>query len=357
MGRRLAWIEAARTLNCVLVVLVHVNIYTRAGVETWWPGGFFSVPVFSLAVPSFFVIAGYAVDLAAAGRVSSFRDSVPRLRRLVIPFLAWNLITLLVFAEPGQSAKQVVFQLLTGTWHLYFIFALLQLLAIHALLLPALDAGKTRQALIAALGLTIAAFAISELFIWIQEPDNGTVEALVRRFFVFWAGFFALGVWWRRRRTIRLDPALVSIALVAAFALYIIDLKLEVSAFGSTPRKQLLFGGLPFQLLGAVSLLALLEHLDATHRARRFIDTLAPWGRDTYGVYLAHITVLLLLFRFLLWSGWLTMHWIQVPLLTAATYLISLALVRGVRRLQMEPLTALLIGERAHVDISTSRGK
>ena len=86
MGRRLAWIEAARTLCSFLVVLAHVNIYTRAGVETWWPGGFYSVPVLSLAVPSFLVIAGYAVDM---GTGHTSRSAIlARVRRLVIPFLA-----------------------------------------------------------------------------------------------------------------------------------------------------------------------------------------------------------------------------------------------------------------------------
>jgi fucose 4-O-acetylase-like acetyltransferase len=144
-----------------------------------------------------------------------------------------------------------------------------------------------------------------------------------------------------------LRPALVVSGLIIAFALYILDLKLETSAFGYTPRKQLLFGGLPFQLLGAFTMLWLLEKLDLERRARRLIGTLAPWGRDTYGVYLVHICVMLLLFRLLLWTGWVSMRAIQVPPLTAATYLISLAFVRAVRKLNVNWLSASLLGEGA----------
>ena len=342
MGRRLAWIEAARTLCSFLVVLAHVNIYTRAGVETWWPGGFYSVPVLSLAVPSFFIIAGYAVDM---GTGHTSRGAIlSRVRRLVIPFLAWNVITLLVLAEPGESVGNKVFQILTGTWHLYFIFALLQLLVLHALLVPAIDSGKLRTVIITAVALTIMSYAASEAILWLSGADNGTVEALHRKIFTFWSGFFAVGVWWRRRASRRLSTLgwiMTALVIGAAFAVYIIDLKLEVSSFAFTPRKQLLFGGLPFQLLASATMLVLIEKLDGT----KFVTVLAPWGRDSYGIYLVHISVMLLLFRFLLSSGWLKISWYQVPVLTVATYLISLAFVRAVRATRISALKLVLLGE------------
>ena len=336
MGRRLAWIEAARTLNCALVVLAHVNIYTRAGVETWWPGGFYAVPVLSLAVPSFFIIAGYAVEMGTGtpSRTANFS----RARRLVIPFLVWNVITLLVFAEPGLSPRDVVFQVLTGTWHLYFVFALLQLLFLHALL-PA----RTRLVVIIGVMLTIASYAVSEGLLWLNGADNGSVEVLLRKLFTFWAGFFALGAWWRLRgpRSIdRTGKILIGLVIAAAFAAYITDLKLEDKAFGFTPRKQLLFGGLAFQLFGASALLVIIEKLDSN----RVIGVLAKWGRDTYGIYLVHISVMLLLYR-LISASWQTVHWSQVPLLTAATFLISLGFVRIIRATRISWLRLAVLGE------------
>jgi fucose 4-O-acetylase-like acetyltransferase len=342
MGRRLAWIEAARTLCSFLVVLAHVDIYTRAGVETWWPGGFYSVPVLSLAVPSFFVIAGYAVDM---GTGHTSRSAIlARVRRLVIPFFAWNVITLVVLAEPGKSAGRIVFEILTGAWHLYFIFALLQLLVLHALLVPAIDAGKLRRIVVTAVALTVMSYAASEAILWLNGADNGTAEVLHRKIFTFWAGFFAIGVWWRRRGSRNLSTVgwiLTALVIGAAFAIYIFDLELEVSSFGFTPRKQLLFGGLAFQLLASATMLVLIEKLDGT----RFITALAPWGRDSYGIYLVHISVMLLLFRFLLSSGWLTISWYQVPVLTVSTYLISLAFVRAVRAARIPALKLMLLGE------------
>jgi fucose 4-O-acetylase-like acetyltransferase len=342
MGRRLAWIEAARTLCSFLVVLAHVDIYTRAGVETWWPGGFYSVPVLSLAVPSFFIIAGYAVDM---GTGHASRSAIlSRVRRLVIPFLAWNVITLLVLAEPGQNIAYKVFQIATGTWHLYFIFALLQLLVLHALLFPAIESGQIRTIVITAVALTITSYVVSEALLWLNGADNGTAEVLHRKLFTFWAGFFAVGVWWRRRGSRRLSPfgwIATAFVIAAAYAIYIFDLKLEVSSFGFTPRKQLLVGGLAFQLLASATMLVLIEKLDGT----KFVTALAPWGRDSYGIYLVHISVMLLLFRFLLSNGWLKISWYQVPVLTVATYLISLAFVRAVRATHIAPLKLVLLGE------------
>jgi len=342
MGRRLAWIEAARTLNCALVVLAHVNIYTRAGVDTWWPGGFYAVPVLSLAVPSFFIIAGYAVAMGTGS--GSKGAMLARVRRLVIPFLAWSVITFLVMAEPGLSVRDSLLRILTGTWHLYFVFALLQLLVLHALLVPALDAGKLRSIVIVAVALTVVSYAVSEGILWSSGADNGTVEALLRKLFPLWAGFFALGIWWRRRGSRGFDMTagiLIAVVVTAAFAAYIIDLKLEDMAFGFTPRKQLLLGGLAFQLLGASVVLMMIEKLDG-HPA---VDMLARWGRDTYGIYLVHISVMLLLFRLVVSAGWLTVHWSEVPLLTAATFLISLALVRVIRATGISWLKLGLLGE------------
>lgn len=342
MGRRLAWIEAARTLCSFLVVLAHVDIYTRAGVETWWPGGFYSVPVLSLAVPSFFVIAGYAVDM---GTGHTSRSAIlARVRRLVIPFLAWNVITLLVFAEPGQSTGSIVFQILTGTWHLYFIFALLQLLVLHALLVPAIDSGRLRMVVVIAIALTIASYAASEAIVWLNGADNGSAEVLYRKLFPFWTGFFAVGVWWRRRGSRNLSAMgwiVTALVIAAAFAIYIVDLELEVNSFGFTPRKQLLFGGLAFQLLGSATMLVLIEKVDGS----AFVRALAPWGRDSYGIYLVHISVMLLLYRLLLATEWFTISWYQVPLLTVSTYLVSLAFVRAVRATRVSLLTRVLLGE------------
>ena len=55
----LTWAGAARTLACALVVLVHINIYIRADITNYWPGGIVLGPIFGLAVPTFFMLSGF----------------------------------------------------------------------------------------------------------------------------------------------------------------------------------------------------------------------------------------------------------------------------------------------------------
>lgn len=45
--------RVARTLACSLVVLVHINLYIRPGMESWWPGGFFLPPSLVSPYPYF----------------------------------------------------------------------------------------------------------------------------------------------------------------------------------------------------------------------------------------------------------------------------------------------------------------
>ena len=45
--------RVARTLACSLVVLVHINLYIRPGIGSWWPGGFFLPPSLVSPYPYF----------------------------------------------------------------------------------------------------------------------------------------------------------------------------------------------------------------------------------------------------------------------------------------------------------------
>ena len=50
--------RVARTLACSLVVLVHINLYIRPGMGSWWPGGFFLSP--SLVFPFLYFLSSLA---------------------------------------------------------------------------------------------------------------------------------------------------------------------------------------------------------------------------------------------------------------------------------------------------------
>ena len=291
MARRLAWIEAARTFNCALVVLAHINFYTRAGVETWWPGGYFSVPLLSLAVPTFFAVAGFAIDHSAAENAHSSRMMLKRFPRLLVPFVVWNALTLLAMRSTADTTTDIVVQILTGTWHLYFIFALLQLLLLYALFAPAMNSGKAKVVIAAALGLTCISYAAAEVALRLYGSTNELSDPGLRKLFPFWSGFFAIGMLFRRGyfQFDRRSWIVLAVLLTASFGVYVLDLKFEDSTFEFTPLKQILAGGLPFQALGAITMLAILRKLDRS----RVVTVLGRWGRDTYGIYLSHFPIAL----------------------------------------------------------------
>lgn len=353
MARALRWVEAARTALCALVVLVHVNIYIRAGIENWWPGGFITAPLFGLTVPAFFMISGYLADRGAlAAGDDGARRMRARLVRLLVPFVAWNAITLAVLvaaAGAKASAGGAMYQVTTGVWHLYFIAALVQLLLLHSLLLRTLATPNGHWVTIVAVAGTAAFYTISEILVWTHGVMSDVVEFELRKTFIAWAGFYFIGVSWSRRGE-TLDwsgRALLRLGTYAlvAYVLYAAALLLQDRVYYATLRKQMLLSALPAQVAGSIFLLALLRRWERSRGAARLFDALASRGRDSYGVYLAHNAVLVAL-----WSAFLRwdlgrVHWTNAPLFWVATALGSLAVVHAVRALPGSLPRLLLLGE------------
>ncbi len=350
MRERLVWADAARTLACGLVVLVHVNIYTRAGLETWWPFGFAGVPMFSVAVPAFLVLSGYFAKSAGTGESVATAGSVRRALRLVVPFLVWNMLTIAALGADGlrMDARTIVLHALTGTWQLYFIFALLQLMLLHRLLGSHASTGRTLGLAIAS---TMVVYAVSDLVLWrIGGADGGAFELFAEKLFPCWTIFFFSGLWLRHHPKVfdtltgKWLPALLC-ALAAAYAIYLLELRLEEWRFDYNPRKQILLGGLPFQLLGSVLALALLRALDRSGRAQGLLARLASAGTDTYGIYLSHAAVLVGLFAAARHLGFTTSRGIETPLLAIATWVLAWGFVRLARWLAPGSLRFALLGE------------
>lgn len=353
MVRALRWVEAARTALCALVVLVHVNIYIRAGIENWWPGGFITAPLFGLTVPAFFMISGYLADRGALAQgPDGARRMRARIGRLLVPFVAWNAITLAVLVlAAGQrtSAGGALYQVTTGVWHLYFIAALVQLLFLHSMLLGTLATPNGRWVTIAAVAGTAIFYTISEILVWTHGVMSDVVEFELRKTFIAWSAFYFIGVSWSRRGE-TLDWSGRALRRLGAYALpayllYALALLLQHRVYYATLRKQMLLSALPVQIAGSILLLALLRRWESSGRAARLLDALASRGRDSFGVYLAHNAVLVAL-----WSAFLRwdvgrVHWTNAPLFWIATAAGSLAIVYAVRALPGTLPRFALLGE------------
>lgn len=350
MSERLVWADAARTGACGLVVLVHVNIHTRPGLETWWPLGFLGVPLFSLAVPTFMTLAGYFAEGSGAGELPGKGRSTGRALRLVLPFFVWNVLTLGALVAEGlrPDSPAVALDILTGTWQLYFVFALLQLLVLHRYLRGRAAKGWM---LVLATAATASVYGSSDLLLWrFHGGDDGSFERVAEKLFLCWTVFFFAGVWLKRHPETFESPtrkslAVSLVALAAFYALYLLELRLEEARFAYNPRKQILLGGLPFQVLGPVLLLALLRALDRSGRAQGLLSRLASSGADTYGIYLSHAAVLVGVFAAARTLGLTTSRGFEAPVLALVTWMLSQGLVRLTRRLAPGWLRLALIGE------------
>ncbi len=287
---------AARNVACALVVLVHANLFARPDLDVWWPGGVWFVPAFSLAVPLFFTVSGYFALSRPPG--TSRLDLGRRLNRLLPPFLFWNLVNLgLLFLEGDARGWRDPVNLLTGSFQLYFVFVLMQFEIVAAAVQRFVPVRHLDRLLLVAATLTGTGYALAGLALYVGE-NYAAADPWLRRPFVIWSLFFALGVWLRWRpaawERMRAPPLAVALALVPAWALYCAELGLEGRLFGQHPDQQFLPGGLPLQVIGVLALMAWMRRGPASDH--RILRMLACGSRHTFTIYLGHVAALIVLY-------------------------------------------------------------
>jgi hypothetical protein len=116
--------------------------------------------------------------------------------------------------------------------------------------------------------------------------------------------------------------------------------------FETYARDYFLLVGLPFQFLAATWLLALLYGLDARLQASPFFRRVAGWGPDTFGVYVAHVAVLIGIVA--LWDKFLPTVPVGLEVLAGAglTLLVTGAFLRLCLLPRFRLLGVILFGAR-----------
>lgn len=354
--RDILWIEASRTLALAIVILVHATGEVFHG--KFAPGMPLVISVLArMAVPAFFIVSGYLLGLhhppPEAGPVRTTRLG-PKLRVLLVPFFAWNIVYMIVFklaqGWPIFSGATVWF-LCTGYVHLWFVCVLVQLMLLYTWLEPRLTGRGLPVIVGVAAALSLAFYALADVLVWLGGADQGHYfEWYYGKAFVPWGVFFFWGVWLGRKPSWL--PALgrhrIALALLtlATGLLYYWESYLELVVLGSIPRQYFLLSGLGFQLMAGTTLLAFLQDWDASGRVGSGLRFLARWGRDTYGVYLSHLAILLGLMALESHLGLDWPRWPRIALLSVVTALLSLGLVRLLRRPGLGKGNWLLFGGR-----------
>jgi len=363
--RKLTFIEVARVLGILAVVLIHTFEQTVPDAQTTVFYQLIS-PLIRFVVPLFFIISGFVLGIHHRDpdyRVDPRSFWRRRLTTLVIPFLAWNVIYMLILeVAQGQPIAdvQTLLSLLTGYMHLYYVFVLLQFLLLYTLLVNHVNARVLLVCLALAALSSIAFYALSGSLLWTLGPDDHQFEWRWGKLFVGWAVFFFWGLWLgytpdaldrlkRRQWWLLLGTA-------CAYAVYLIVMRYQYVSFETYARDYFLLAGLPFQFLAATWLLALLYGVDARLQASPSWRRVAGWGPDTFGIYVAHMAFLIGIVA--LWDQLMpgVPAGLEVPVVAALTLLVTEGFLRLCRTPRFRRPGLILFGARG-APPSASPGK
>jgi surface polysaccharide O-acyltransferase-like enzyme len=340
----------------ILVVLVHANFYRTNSVSAWWPGGYWAPALYGFAVPTFFMISGFLLalrdPLEAPFPTRTFVRK--KLVNLLIPFWAWTAIMMgvssLVESEPTALWRYFFFGA-TGFWQLYYVFSLLQLFALYILLRSRLQGRGLHFIVVLSVLVTALTFTWSSLSLKGAGPEEDFIDDLLSRIGFTWSGFFFIGVWLGRKPEVleRLARHLLPLALVtlALYLLPFLEIRHWDQLYGRTPsRVQILIGGLPYQILMALTLLALSCRLDRTRAGKKILRPLTWLGADSLGIYVCH-TAFLMAATYLVFQWDLdATGWGSVPAMAVITFFSSWGLVRLMRLRPMRWPAFFLFGRR-----------
>lgn len=263
---RIAWLDAARGIGIVLVVIGHIERgLVGAGIATAPGWGLFDAALYTFHMPLFMLLAG--INVPDTLRRGTGRFVADKLRSVAYPYLLWSLlqggvlVVLSRFVNNGASwgdLARIGWQPMSQFWFLYALMAYL--------LLAAITGARPLVLLPVAIAALVAGF-----------PMDG--EGILHRL-SYYLVFFAIGVslagpikGWQARR-----PLLSALALALGWlaALQI------VPRGGSAPHMTVY--ALPCALLGTACVMNLAAGLGGV--AQRVFVRLGEWSMS---IYVMHI--------------------------------------------------------------------
>lgn len=265
---RLVWVDHARGIGIILVVLGHVlgglhkpGLFPNETLLRW-----IVYTLYTFHMPMFFFLAGLNARHSLRHGASSFLAG--KVTTIAYPYVLWSLIQgSVIMLLAGAVNTPITTADLAAIWYqpigqFWFLYALM--------ICHVLACIVTRQAVM--IGLSISGFVI---FSWLRDPPD---LALTLHHFAFYViGRYAPDA--VIRTPIKpLAGWLVWIALVAAFAL---AASIDGSRFGLHPNS---VTALPATMFGIAAVILLSKLLD-----RRWFGWLAAIGATSMTIYILHI--------------------------------------------------------------------
>ncbi len=303
MNRNILWIETGRTLAMAVIVAWHsLNVMAMSqGRFASWA----EIPavVLTFAVPMFFVISGYLAQKSSATTDSTWLAfTLSKVSTILIPFLTWNIIYMIFFnllwGWPIWTMK-TLWYLLTGYIHLWFVFVLMQFLLLHKLLIRCLKNRGPEIVMAVAMIFSICFYGLSSHLLMTHGNDHHFFEWHFGKICIAWAMFYFWGVYLAaapdRLELLCKHISLLGLLTVISFLLFRQAISSEVQLYGDIVRHYFLLPGLPFQFIAPTFVLVVCVYWEK--KGLPGMEGLAKQGKDTFGIYLAHIVPLYLLLK------------------------------------------------------------
>lgn len=323
-----------------------------SGAETSWMIAFSTVLRF--IVPAFFLVSGFLIRrVYSSGGLEFAPFWKGMLRTLVIPFLIWNVIYMFMYyIAEGQTilSWNTLFLLTTGYMQMYFIFVLLQFFLLYSLLDRYLTRKNLNYVLVASAVGSFLFYLSSEVILRTCGPDKMFFEWHYGKICIAWGLFFFWGVWLCDHFDVfeRMSRKLGTLGFVTFLTalVYYWELAREAQAYGYDARMYFMLAGLLFQFVAANFVLALLYRVDRVGAWGKVYRYLVRSGKDTYGIYMAHLLLLGCIIAFWDKAGMPDVYWVKVAVTVVSTWVISQSLVRVCRRPRLSFFNRYLFGAR-----------
>ncbi len=351
---RLAWIDLVRTLSVIWVIQIHVAsplLYNWGDVTfPAWAAGAIYDALGRACVPLFFMASGYLL-LSKQEPLGKF--FAKRARKVLIPFVVWSALYWFFFSDarpvggiPFTELALTFFpRLLAGPtmYHLWFLYPLLGLYLLVPLLRILAAHARDRELwyLTGLWFVTASLLPLLENFTRLEiAPEFGLVTGYL--------GYFLLGHLLAKKDY---PPR----ALWTGGAAYLLLSALMTYATFDLTRDAGSYDGFwfdflsPLVILQAASIFVAAKALAARFAGweERAAALLTPLAEASFGIYLVHVFAIewlrligaeLLDLRFT--AVRFGQPWYSIPLITLLAYLLSLGLVRFLRR---TPLVRVIV--------------
>lgn len=326
--REYDWIDTLRVLATIGVILIHTSGYLLSNFEVsaleyWWIGNFFDGNA-RFSVPVFFMISG-ALLLSKDYTLTQFLKK--RFFRLIPPFLFWSLIYAIaaIWQDKGVEFFQqiAVFKLLFSkllsgsSFHLWFVYTLIGVYLFIPIIRKWIQVASDKEIIF------FLAIWLITIILKYSVPVHYSSEFDLR-YFSGYLGYAVLGYLLFISKHKILKQRWVAITLIIVGNLITIVGTYFLSLDAGTYIGDFYIYLSINVVLSSIGVFLLIKNL--TIQNVRFLKTIKFFSKNSYGIYLVHILVLMVMAKFR-FNASFAHPLISIPVLSIICFIFSALII------------------------------